>query len=990
MKLRCSIYSILFIVLLGIEYKSIAQTTTFSYTGATQTYLVPPGVFSVSIQAYGAQGANAMDTLPSRHSGGKGSYVSGNLAVVPGEILEIFVGGAGSTTGLGSFNGGAGGGLSAGTGWCAGGYAGGGGGASDIRVGGAALGNRVIVAAGGGGAGRDYCNGTLHPCGCGGNGGPGDGNGSPADTCGYGCAGSTVNFGSRGLLVLYDNAGPDDGGGTTSGSGTLGIGGTGAPGVHSVAGGGGGGGYYGGGGGGGETAPGGTGVAGGGGGGGSSFAGGVTDSVIVSGTNTGNGVVVITTSCTPPTSGTIGGPIYFCSSAPTIFTDSTGSPGGSWYSSDTSVAMVSASSGIVTGMAAGTATISYIIVTTCGTAFADTTVTISIPPFVDSITGATNLCTGLSTILSDSAMDGLWMSGDTLVATISDGVVTGVSAGTATITYFIPGSGGCPDTSITKTITISPPPFTGHITGPSSICPDSSGFLYDTVSGGIWSSSDTSVATVSLGLVRGITSGTATISYAVMGICATIPATQVITVRPHPDAGRITTDYANAFCTGETITIHDTITGGAWTRSNDNVSQTGLHVTALTAGADTIFYSVTTTCGTATDTLPLLISPPPPPVTGPLVVCANATTALSDSVTHGTWASSNSAVVAVAAGSGDVGIVTGLVPGTAMITYAIDTGCKTYATITVLPIPNAGIIIGPSQLCVGNVATLSDAITGGKWGSGDNVVAEIDSNDGTLDALSAGTAIVSYTIVSPVNGCNNTAKYEVVVEPAPNVAGIISPVSCYGGSDGSILATASGGSGTYQYQWPDGTTSPTHNDLAAGNYLLTVIDQSDGCTNTNSFIITQPDSLSIFPIETIDTCNSGKGRILLNVTGGTLPYHYLWSNKGTANSIADLTEGTYTLLVTDGNNCPYNFSYNLGDTCEDIRIWPNPVTDNIHINGVGNGDMLKLIDMWGQVVWETKTTNPDIELPPYLPNALYCAVITTSTGSVYLKIVVAR
>jgi hypothetical protein len=110
---------------------------TFNYTGAQQTWVVPPGVTTVTIQTWGAQGgANWANNT------NFGGYVSADVAVTPGSTLYIYVGGQATTT-AGGFNGG-GNGEGAGKG---------GGGGTDVRIGGTTYNDRVVVAGGGGGAG---------------------------------------------------------------------------------------------------------------------------------------------------------------------------------------------------------------------------------------------------------------------------------------------------------------------------------------------------------------------------------------------------------------------------------------------------------------------------------------------------------------------------------------------------------------------------------------------------------------------------------------------------------------------------------------------------------------------------------------------------------------------------------------------------------------------------------------------------------------------
>ncbi len=124
-------------------------TQTFSYTGGTQTWTVPTGVTFVEITANGASGGASLDNIGSWQvfvkAGGLGGRVTTTLAVTPGQVLNIVVGGSGGSP-VGGFNGGGGGAFNQENF-----LAGGGGGATDIRIGGAGLADRVLVAGGGGG-----------------------------------------------------------------------------------------------------------------------------------------------------------------------------------------------------------------------------------------------------------------------------------------------------------------------------------------------------------------------------------------------------------------------------------------------------------------------------------------------------------------------------------------------------------------------------------------------------------------------------------------------------------------------------------------------------------------------------------------------------------------------------------------------------------------------------------------------------------------------
>lgn len=241
------------------------QVQTFAYTGAEQTFVVPPGVTQLQVDCRGAQGGQGGG---SSVAGGLGGSTNGVIAVTPGETLRINVGGrggqGGGAAGAGGFNGG---GVGSAGSTNAGG---GGGGASDVRRGGTALANRVIAAAGGGGSGSSGSSGLN-----GQNGGAGGGlTGTAGTASGYGFAGG--------------GGGTQTGGGAGGGNaaaGALGVGGAAGASAGAAGGGGGGAGYYGGGGG-------AAGTGGGGGGGGSALvpAGGTT----AGGTQSGDGQVVFT------------------------------------------------------------------------------------------------------------------------------------------------------------------------------------------------------------------------------------------------------------------------------------------------------------------------------------------------------------------------------------------------------------------------------------------------------------------------------------------------------------------------------------------------------------------------------------------------------------------------------------------------------------------------------------------------------------------------
>lgn len=243
----------------------------------------------------------------------------------------------------------------------------------------------------------------------------------------------------------------------------------------------------------------------------------------------GNFVIIpgITAANNPPYPGTISGASTVCAGSTITLTDSVA--GGTWSSSNTSVATIG-STGIVTGVAAGTTIVSYTVTNSFGSSYATKVVTVNPLPTAGTITGTATVCTGSTTTLSNSTTGGVWSSGGTGVATVgSTGTVSGVSAGTAMISYMVTNS--CGSAVATQVVTVSATPSAGTISGPNTVAVRTTIALSSTVSGGTWSSSNTSVANVGTsGMVLGVAAGTVLITYTVGGSCGPIYATYSVTV----------------------------------------------------------------------------------------------------------------------------------------------------------------------------------------------------------------------------------------------------------------------------------------------------------------------------------------------------------------------------------------------------------------------------------------------------------------------------
>ncbi len=202
---------------------------------------------------------------------------------------------------------------------------------------------------------------------------------------------------------------------------------------------------------------------------------------------------------------------------------------GTWSTTDISFATVVSGTGVVTGVSAGTANITFTSAAGCKTTAVET---VNAGPAVSPISGTGAICATASLLLTDGTSGGAWSTASSNVTVGTDGTVTGVNAGTtATVSYTVTGGMGC-QTSVTAIVTVNPAANAGTITGRTQVVRTESIALSDAISGGTWSSSNTSAATVvgSTGVVTGIAAGTTIISYTVVN-CGTATATYNVTVK---------------------------------------------------------------------------------------------------------------------------------------------------------------------------------------------------------------------------------------------------------------------------------------------------------------------------------------------------------------------------------------------------------------------------------------------------------------------------
>ncbi len=541
--------------------------------------------------------------------------------------------------------------------------------------------------------------------------------------------------------------------------------------------------------------------------------------------------------------------------------------GGTWSSLNTSVATVNPSTGMVSGISAGTSTISYTLASGCGTS-----VIVTINQTPAAITGPSGICLGALAILGESTPGGIWSSSNTAVAMVSGGSITTVSPGTTIITYAI---GTCAATKVITINSISP------ITGTAfSACVGGTFNLFDAAPGGSWSVASPSIATIGpSGIVTGVGPGTTLVSYALPSGCFTSAS---ITINPLP----LPISGVAHLCVGATTILSDA-GGGTWTSGITaiaTINHTTGELIGLATGAPIITYTLSTGCRT---TIVVTVNPMPTPISGTLSVCAGLHTGLVETG-GGSWSSSNTLIATIA----PTGYVFGLLPGVTTITYAYSTGCSTSVNVTVNPSPTA--ITGPASICQGDSTTLTDGLAGGVWSSS-SILISINPVSGLVHALT--DALAPAGISYNVGGCIVTSS--IVVNP---VRPILGDTEICNGTSTTLTEALAGVWGSSDPSVASVFPSGLVHAFSPGSTVIRYTFTS-GCFTTQTFVV----DASPAPIEGIRTvCLYATTALSDSIGGGTwsaTPFPHMATIDSVTGIVTAIGTGIPTITYTLPGNC---------------------------------------------------------------------------------------
>jgi hypothetical protein len=178
-------------------------------------------------------------------------------------------------------------------------------------------------------------------------------------------------------------------------------------------------------------------------------------------------------------------------------------------------------------------------------------------------------------------------------------------------------------------------------------------------------------------------------------------------------------------------------------------------------------------------------------------------------------------------------------------------------------------------------------------------------SDGKTEPILQGLSAGNYTVkVTDANGCVASANFTVPPPPVFSIKIEVMQPNCRtGAKDGKLTVIPTGGAPPYSQRWSTGATTKELQDLASGQYSVTVTD-SRGCKANASASILPPEFPEVRVIGKDPSCADKKdGKITLNVTKGVAPYTYVWNSGATGASLENLGAGSYSVTVTDAKGC---------------------------------------------------------------------------------------
>lgn len=332
--------------------------------------------------------------------------------------------------------------------------------------------------------------------------------------------------------------------------------------------------------------------------------------------------------------------------------------------------------------------------------------------------------------------------------------------------------------------------------------------------------------------------------------------------------------------------------------------------------------------------------------------------------------------------------------GTWNVTVASSQTCDTTLTVVISEPDSLILIAVENQPVACNGGADGIALVGELGGTPPFTYQWDDPNLQTTASATGLEAGVYNVVVTDANLCTATASVLVTEASAISIAVSIDSTSCNGASDAEILATVSGGTPTYTYEWnPGGITGNPLVGVPAGSYDLTVTDANNCEEEFTNILVQEPDPLQLVLQSEEDVSCHGlnDGSAEITVSGGTESYTYLWDDVSaqTTAEATGLAPGSYNVDITDANGCMaqwLNVTIEEPDTLIVEVTATTPITCDYSTDGIAetqvSGGIIPYFYLWDDANGQTAGTAIDLAAGDYIvtvTDANGCVDTTTAT-----------
>jgi len=244
--------------------------------------------------------------------------------------------------------------------------------------------------------------------------------------------------------------------------------------------------------------------------------------------------------------------------------------------------------------------------------------------------------------------------------------------------------------------------------------------------------------------------------------------------------------------------------------------------------------------------------------------------------------------------------ISGLLPGIYTVTVTDAIGCTLVDTVQFSAPPALSLSLsGVSTTCFGTATGSASALISGGTAPYQFLWTNSDTTQ-DIGSLQAGNYQLTAT---DANGCT-IIESMTIDEPPLSVLDLVQTIpACQGMSSGSIQVEPSGGTAPYLFNWSNDSLSQNLSGVPAGFYTVTVSD-AQGCSDTLEIALSEWPALVLTATAIAPGCfGDSTGWIDLSLENGVAPVQYLWSNSATSSSLAGLSAGTFSVVVTDALGC---------------------------------------------------------------------------------------